>query len=150
LIFQLLSTDHNLQAILGQTNTEDLKRSIDEAGKLLTTLLACGGPVYIIVDGLDEIEKAERCTLLQQLLKVSDDCEELKILISSRIEDDITKLIEVKADTIRVDHQNVSSIQAFITQRTKTWYQERKFIPEAQTEINHLLKPLALTSKGIM
>lgn len=116
---------------------------------LLTTLIGCAGPVYIVVDGVDEIDDIERGRLLNRLLDLSKDCEETKILISSRPEEDITRILNSRSAIIRVDNRNAGSIQAFVTRRTQEWFLDRDFLPEARAEIEGLLAPLASNAKGM-
>ncbi|KAI9664051.1 MAG: hypothetical protein M1821_007542 [Bathelium mastoideum] len=149
LMFQLVSNHEDLQAVLSQANYEDTKHEIDSATRLLITLLACAGPVYMIIDGLDEIDELERGRLTKQLLCVTKSCGEVKVLVSSRPEADLKKVLDERATVIRVDHQNASGIQTFVTEHNKRWLQERGFLPEAQAEIESLLAPLAATSKGM-
>lgn len=149
MIFQLPSDDDDLQAVLCQSSRENLKSNLDVAACLLAKLLACAGPVYIIIDGVDEIDEIERGRLMKQLLDLSKSCEDAKILMSSRPEADITRILDEKAATIRVDHRNAGSIQSFVTQLTQQWFKERGFLPEARAEIEGLLAPLASNSKGM-
>ena len=144
----MASEDDDLRTVLCQSSREDLKTNTDSAASLLIMLLACAGPVYIIIDGLDEIDELERGKLMRHLLTLATDSENTKILVSSRPEDDIAKSLDEKAIQIRIDHRNAGSIQSFINSHTQTWYQERGFSLEAQTEISSLLAPLAAKSKG--
>ncbi|KAL9115839.1 MAG: hypothetical protein Q9227_000207 [Pyrenula ochraceoflavens] len=149
LIFQLSDEDDDLQEILCQSGKDNLKRNIETAACLLTKLLASVGPVYVIIDGVDEIEELERHRLLIELLHLSETCQSTKILVSSRPEADITKLLEEKASKIRVDHRNSGSLQKFVTDSTQRWCEERHFFPEAEAEIRRLLAPLASKAKGM-
>ena len=149
LIFQLASDSDDLQAVLCQSSRENLKNNINVAVGLLSTLVECAGPVYIIVDGVDEIGEIERGRLLNRLLDLSENCRETKILISSRLEDDITAILNSKAAAIRVDNRNAGSIQAFVTRRTQNWFRHSNFLPEARSEIEGLLAPLASNAKGM-
>jgi len=119
------------------------------ATEILTTLLRVAGPVFIIIDGLDEIDEIERVRLLKCLLELSDSCDDAKILVSSRIEDDIKSVLSTKAVEIRVDSHNAGSIQAFINRRVQEWFVGRDFVPEARTEITGLLAPLSSKANGI-
>ena len=150
LIFQLASDDDDLQAVLCQSSRENLKSNINVATNLLTKLLNCAGSVYIVTDGVDEIDEIERGRLIKQLLDLSKNCDYTKILVSSRPEADITAILNGKAITIRVDNRNAGSIQAFVTRYIHKWFLDRGFLPEAQAEIEGLLAPLASNSKGIL
>lgn len=149
LIFQLTSDDQDLQAILCQSTAKELKRNLKKAVELLITLLSTAGPVFIVIDGLDEIDEIERGRLLQQLLELSNSCDETKILVSSRTEDDIQAILRDNVVEIRVDNRNAGSIQAFINRRVQAWFTLRDFVPEARAEIEELLAPLASKANGI-
>lgn len=139
--------DDDLQEILCESEHKDLKSSMDVAATILTTLLAGAGPVYIVIDGLDEIDEIERYRLLTRLINLSANCSNMKVLVSSRAESDIERLLK-KETSIRIDRQNAGSIQAFVTQRAQEWFQERGFYPEAREEIEGLLASLASAAKG--
>ncbi|ERF71684.1 hypothetical protein EPUS_08997 [Endocarpon pusillum Z07020] len=149
LIFQLASDDDDLQAALCQSSRADLKNSITVAVSLLTTLLKCAGPVYIIIDGGDEIHEIERGRLFRQLLELSKNCEETKILISCRPEADIIAILGSASTSIRVDNRNAGSIQAFITRQSQRWFETRNFLSKERAEIEGLLAPIAANAKGM-
>lgn len=148
LIFQLASGYDDLEDVLCQAGGEILKSSVDAAANLLRTLLACAGPTYILIDGIDEIDEMERCRFLKQVLEVVKVCQEVKVLISSRAEADIADLLKDQA-SIRVDSRNAGSIQKFVNHRTAQWFDRCNFLPEARAEIQGLLAPLASNAKGI-
>ncbi len=147
MIFQLASDHDDLQALVCQSTRENLKTSIDTTTDLLRTLLSFAGSVYIVIDGVDEIDELERCRLLKQLFNVSETCIEVKILISSRSNADIMAFLKGK-ETIRVDDRNSGSIQTFVNQRAQEWFLERDFYPDSRLEITRSLAPLASTAKG--
>ncbi|KAL9096860.1 MAG: hypothetical protein Q9165_000824 [Trypethelium subeluteriae] len=149
LIFQLASNHEDLQAVLSQSCREDLKHNIDSATRLLTTLINCVGPVFLIIDGLDEVDELERGRFLKQLLCMSENCKDAKILVSSRPEADLEKMLDETATGLRVDHRNAQGIKAYVDGRTQSWFQERGFLPEAEMEIKNLLAPLPSNSKGM-
>ncbi|RYP49270.1 hypothetical protein DL768_004993 [Monosporascus sp. mg162] len=68
LVFQLASDDDDLRAIVCESIGEDLRSSTEGAVDVFKQLLAYAGLVYIIIDGLDEIEELERGRLLKYLL----------------------------------------------------------------------------------
>lgn len=138
-----------MREVLCQSSRENLKSNLRTAAALLSTLLNCAGSAYIIIDGVDEIDVVERSRLLKQILELSKGCTDTKILISSRPESDISRILDGEATTIRVDNRNSGSIQTFVTQYTQEWFQRRDFSPEAEEEIKGLLAQLAWKSKGI-
>ncbi len=121
LIFQLASDNDDLQAILCRSTAKELKRDLKRAVELLTTLLTVAGTTFIVVDGLDEVDQDERVRFLRNLLKLSNTCEEARILVSSRREDDIHAILCDNAVEIRIDDRNAGSIQAFVSRRVETW-----------------------------
>jgi hypothetical protein len=147
LIFQLAADDEHLREIVCQSSKEALKSSIDIATELLKTLINYAAPVYIVIDGLDEIEELDRRQLLKRILELSKACAGVRILISSRNEVDIKQRLKDHT-TIRVDLQNAGSIQNFVNQRAKEWFSERDFESDEKSEIEGLLAPLAAHAKG--
>jgi len=117
--------------------------------ELLTTLLSTAGRVFIVIDGLDEIDEIERIRLLRCLLELQVSCDEARILISSRMEDDITSVLCDKAVVIRIDNRNAGSIQAFIRRWVQMWLQSRDFQAESRNEIMGLLAPLSSKANGM-
>jgi len=148
LIFQLATEHKDLQTVLWQSKLRDLKSSTKFATEVFSTLLKCAGPTYIIIDGLDEIAELDRQIFLVELLNILKDSNEIKLLISSRQEDDIARTLKDNAKIIRVDNRNAGSIQAYITRSTQYWFQNTPFNAEAQSEIQGLLAPLAANTKG--
>jgi hypothetical protein len=149
LIFQAVVDNKNLQTVLVESSERDLQSNTSHASDLLKSLLVSAGPTYIIIDGLDEIEESERQILLQKLETVVKDCNELKILICSRAEEDITKTLGKKAKSIRVDQRNLGSIQAYINTRSQEWMDNCKFDVNTESEVLHLLSPLSARAKGM-
>ena len=149
LMFQLVSDNDDLQAALCQSSRENIKNSITVAVSLLIMLLNCAGPTYIIIDGLDEIAEVERGRLLRQLLDLSKNCQETKILISSRLEADIKGELDSVSASIRVDNYNAGSIQAFVNSESDRLFQTWDFLPNERADIERLLAPVAANAKGI-
>ena len=148
LIFQLVSDNDDLQAALSQSSRENLRHSIDIAVSLLTTLLNCAGPVYIIIDGVDETDEIERERLLRELLGLSKNCQETKILVSSRIEADIKKKLDSTTVSIRVDYCNAGNIQAFVNSESERLFEIWSFLQDERADIERLLAPVAANAKG--
>lgn len=151
LVFQMAFRNDDLQAVICQSKGSALKSQIEVATELLRTVLHCAGPSHIVVDGLDEIDKTERAVLIKQLLHLSAECGELKVLFSSRNEADIAAALRDKNTAIIEAHErNEDSIQAFVNARREGWYQERQFWPEIREELKSLLAPLAAKAKGMI
>jgi hypothetical protein len=148
LIFQGVVDNKNLQTVLVESSERDLKSHTSHASDLLKSLLASAGPIYIVIDGFDEIEESERQILLQKLDTVVKDCNELKILICSRVEDNITQALGKMAKSIRVDQRNSGSIQGYINTRSQEWMDNCNFDVGTESEVIRLLSPLSERAKG--
>lgn len=149
LIFQLAADDVELQSIVCHSNSERFRSSVEGATEIFRALLCGSGPVYIIIDGLDEVELVVRGRVLKILLQLSSEIDALNLLVSCRSEADLTALLQDHAAVIRVNDLNVSGIEAYIRQRKLALYGEREFFPEAESEMNTLLAPLAAKSEGL-
>ena len=109
LIFQLLYQHHHLRPALQKafdSEFRDLQSFADYNQQLLTDLLQCIGVTYIVLDGLDEISEKERPILLKGFLQMSYQCPELKFMISSREESDISGLLRTRALSLRIGLKN--------------------------------------------
>ncbi|KEY74072.1 hypothetical protein S7711_02661 [Stachybotrys chartarum IBT 7711] len=148
LIFQLTAKDDDLQEVLCQSSCGNLKNNLGVAAGLLQTILSCAGRIYLIVDGLDEMEEIERRRLLSQIADISKACQETRILISSRAEDDIARILNPVSPAIRVDGRNAGSIQAYINNWAREWFLVCDFLPRDKAEILGLLAPLSSKTKA--
>lgn len=147
-IFQLAADDSNLQSIVCHSSGEKFRCDVEVAQGIFRALIYSAGPVYVFVDGLDEIDGSTRCRILSILLELSTEINTLRVMISSRPEADITSLISERCSTVRVNEQNSGGIQSYISKRTLNWYEDRGFYPEARKEMESLLAPLAVKSQG--
>lgn len=147
LVFQLAFDAKDIQLAIVHSDERNLSGSTTYVSELLKTLLKSIGPTYIILDGLDEMDAVERRILLQQLAGL-DDLTEVKILISSRPEDDIASTLAAKAVGIRVDKENSGAIQTYVNQRTQNWLNREGFDQETQRQIKSLLLPVTGNANG--
>lgn len=133
LLFQLVAIDADLRAALCselRSSTRDRKRDLKSstafAADTLLKLIKCApSPVYIIVDGLVEIEDAGRHLILDQLLslgvKVGGEAI-LKLFISSRREENIERLLRgSQHEVIRLDQKNAGCIRKYIATESHRW-----------------------------
>ena len=125
-----------------------LESDIPTAVDLLVGLINGCGPIRIIIDGLDEIDEFERTILLRQVLKISGDCSNASVLISSRSEDNIAALLGGTSTCIDAVTRNTSSIKVFFKSRLCEWLQGRTFSTAELTEINNLMDGIADQAKG--
>ncbi|GAM36872.1 hypothetical protein TCE0_022r06309 [Talaromyces pinophilus] len=149
LLFQLSSDEPSVQSLLTEFNQRDLKSNTKKVAELLKTAISVVGPVFVIVDGVDEIDECERTHILCILLDTLKESSEMKICFSSRAEDDIDRIIGAQAKIIRVDKKNSGSIQSYINYRTKQLIDKHRFSPAAKKEIVSLISPVAANSKGM-
>src|SRR3569833_344648 len=96
LIFQLARDDHIdssghaaqeesiLQDFISGTSRAALTSDLGTAVDLLIKLLKASGPVHIVIDGLDEIDESERDQFLVRVLRVSESCQDARILIATQ------------------------------------------------------------------
>jgi hypothetical protein len=151
LIFQMASDNTELQPIICNyylTNRREMKSSTTFVRRMLSDLLDCTGGAYIIVDGLDEIDEIQRKRFLHEFKLVWDECKNLKVLISSRREEDIARALRDKVQQIRIDTNNSANIRSYVSQRTNEWLSYSDFDSQARAEIKGLLIPLFHSAKG--
>ncbi|KAK1833652.1 hypothetical protein QBC39DRAFT_302504 [Podospora conica] len=159
LIFQLVSFEKDLRETLCselRSTTRDLKRDLKSntsfAANMLLKLIKCASsPVYIIVDGLDEIDNYGRHLILEQLLglgaKVSGEGT-LKLFISSRREDNIERLLRgSKHEVIRLDQKNAGCIRKYIATESRHWLMG--FDKEIRSDLESLLVFLPIDAEGM-
>lgn len=103
----------------------------------------------VIIDGLDEIEPTQRSTLIKELARLSGECQECHILLTSRAESDISRDLDGKTTNLQVDKNNAGSIQVFINRTMGEWFKEREFVPEVQDQLQGWAAPLAFHAKGL-
>ncbi|KAH7150359.1 hypothetical protein B0J13DRAFT_549979 [Dactylonectria estremocensis] len=149
LMFQAAEDDEDFQALLVESKERELRGNTGYVVGLLKTFLVTSGSIYIIVDGLDEIEECERQIFLHRLNELSKECGDLRLLISSRSEDDISRKLQDKATSIRVDDMNSGSIQTYVDRRCQDWMASRHFNPDTKGELLEFISPLSANANGM-
>ncbi|RBA21148.1 hypothetical protein FPRO05_07462 [Fusarium proliferatum] len=149
LIFQLASTSLSLKTLLCQSELHHLGNDFNVATALFQSLLESAGVVRVIIDGLDEIELRHRSRLIKELVRLSGECQECHVLLTSRAESDISGGLEGKAIDIQVDKNNAGSLQVFVNRTMGEWFKERGFVPEVQDQLQGWTAPLAFQAKGM-
>jgi hypothetical protein len=130
-----------------ETNFRQISSSVDYARDLLKNLIE-EQPAHFIVDGLDEISEVDRSSLLKSLLQLRKDSVNFKLLISSRGEQDIARLLKPDVQIIRVHFGNGRDIQSYVNKRTDEWLSRLQLDEEMTLEIRSLVKPIGRNSKG--
>lgn len=128
---------------------DSMRRDLSMAGDLLASLIRYSGLVYLVIDGIDEISEAERGRLVIELLRLTEECETLKVIFSSRPEADLMRLLGDTAVEVNVHDQNEGNLQNYINERTQYIFRARKVYPNAQAAIKKLLEPLVSRAKGM-
>ncbi|KAI5458907.1 hypothetical protein BGZ63DRAFT_389893 [Mariannaea sp. PMI_226] len=149
LMFQAAEDDKGFRSVLIEAKEREVQGNTGYAADLLKTFLVSAGPVYIIIDGIDEMEYSERHIVLQRLGEISKDCADLRLLISSRAEADISRVLLQKATTIRVDEGNSGGIQTYVDKRFQDWMNSHEFNQETRLEFLNFISPLSAKAKGM-
>lgn len=135
--------------MLCQSDLQNLGNDFNVAATLFQMIIQSAGNVRVIIDGLDEIEPAQRSRLIKDLVRLTGECEECQILLTSRAESDISGDLDGKTIDIQVDKNNAGSIQVFINQTMGEWFKERGFIQDVQDQLQGWAAPLAFRAKGL-
>ncbi|KAJ6151093.1 NACHT nucleoside triphosphatase [Penicillium chermesinum] len=133
-----------------RSSQRDLKSNTKFARETLCSFLHCMGPVHVVIDGLDELPESQRATTLREILNVLQDAPQTKILISSRMEDDISRIMrKTSHKALRVDDNNRGCIQSFVSITSQKWLDDSDFDENNRAEIMQLLTLLAAKAKGL-
>ena len=152
LIFQLLYEHHNLRPALLKafdSDSRDLQSFADYNQRLLTDLLQCVGVTFIVLDGLDEISEKERDILLKGFLQMSNQCPDLKIMISSREETDISSLLRSRALSLRIGLRNSEDIELYFNTKAKEWLHTLELDDAMDFSLTSLLQEVPKKADGI-
>ena len=154
-MFQVLLDNEALRPIMHEAYTSNYRQitsSLEFTAKLFANLVKEAGPVFIIIDGVDEMSEPERRLLLKTLTGQLQACEDLKLLISSRGERDIALALGNDVPSVRVDHKNITDIEACIEKQTDDWLPELRSYGADDSmcsEAKQLLKSISSKAKGV-
>lgn len=98
-----------------------LKSNLPYLEDLFIELVRDAEHTFIIIDGVDEVDQLQRVLLLKSLMRVKESCQNVKLLISSRLETDIARVLEKTAVAIRVDHKNAEDIETYVHHEVDEW-----------------------------
>ncbi|KAF2179185.1 hypothetical protein K469DRAFT_801445 [Zopfia rhizophila CBS 207.26] len=155
LIFQLIQSYPTLWPILHERfiiNVHQISGVPSYVEKLFTDLVRDSGPIFVVLDGVDEVEEVERKDLLSTLLRLKESCKNMKLLISSRAETDIAVLLKKRALSLRVDHNNSEDIELYINTQYDSWVPDLKRYGADRftcSEIRRALEPLKERANGM-
>ncbi|KAF5578807.1 NACHT domain protein [Fusarium subglutinans] len=148
LVFKAAEDDQSFQAHLLDSKERELQGNTSHVLELLKTFLTTARRTHIIIDGLDEMDEYERQILLKRFDELSKDCSDLRLMISSRAEDDIATALQDRATAIRVDHRNSGSIQTYIDQRWERWLANQGFGIAVRKESFQSVSPILAKANG--
>ncbi|KIX07366.1 uncharacterized protein Z518_02019 [Rhinocladiella mackenziei CBS 650.93] len=153
LVFQVVLENVDLHQVLCrevQSNYRGVSSNTACLQALFIKMLQLSDPTYIIIDGVDEIDEFERSFLLRTLLKVKMECDEVRLLISSRGEDNIMRILRNEATCLRLHTNNLPDIETFVLGKTNDWLGRCAFDGHTCGQIRKLLEPLASNSEGMI
>lgn len=135
--------------VVCESTSEALRTNLVVARKLLASLIHNSGPVFLVIDGVDEISIDERGRLVTELLNLAEVCEGLRIVLSSRPEADLAHKLDNAAVLMRVHEHNQDNIADYVNHRSELMFR-KLHVPEIeQIEVRKLLDPLASRAKGM-
>lgn len=141
-----------LQSPLILAHQEESRRFNSDLGfvkNLFNQFLDSVPTLFIVIDGLDEIFPSERLQMLRILMEVLGEKTNVKILISSRPEDDISRIISREAQPLRVHNCNNRDIEAYVDKRASSLVSDISlFDLSLAQEITSLMKAIAAKSEG--
>lgn len=150
-IFQLLQDNPHLQPVLSteyHVNPRKVMSDTKHVQRLLEEILQAVNVTYIVIDGLDEINQIERQALLTDLLEINRASSDTKLLISSRVEHDILRLLPIDVEAGEVNDRNMNDIKTYVQERSDLWLVSSGFDVKMAAKIKEMLLPLASKSNG--
>ena len=127
----------------------DLQSFADYNQQLLTDLLQSIGVTYVVLDGLDEISEKERHILLKGFLQMSNQCPDLKFMVSSREETDISGLLRSRVLSLRIGLRNSEDIELYFNSRVEEWLNTLEIDDATYSSLEILLQGVSKKAEGI-
>lgn len=151
-IWQMALDNANLQSALILDHKREYRRinsDVDFVKDLFCQFLDSVPTMFIIIDGLDEIMKIERLQLLRTILEILEIKSNVKVLISSRPEDDISKIISKDAQPLRVHDYNHHDIESYVNSRASSLVSDASLVESGLSqEVSNLMKVVAAKAEG--
>lgn len=151
LLFQALKNDRTCRPMVHELHRLRHHTDLERLQELLSDILNVPEQRFIAVDGLDEVEKIAGTKILEALLGVLRICPNLKLLISSRDEYEIRRLLEPRSMCLRVDQNNKREIQEYTRRRGENFIGELEDMGVDQvtsTEIKNSIQSIAERANG--
>lgn len=147
-MFQIARHDETLRLLLCQSTRDTLRSDMTVVTDMFQTLATAAGEGSVVIDGLDEISDFEQRKLLEHLISVCKTSPQLRLLISSRSEEDIGRALKPVSESINVDDHNRAAIETYVAQWKHDWFQQRGFPKAVRDEFTKLIDPLPAKAEG--
>lgn len=151
-IWQMALDNEQLQGLLISAHKREYRRlnsDLDFVKEVFCQFLDLMPTVFIVIDGLDEILQRERLQFLRTISEILQMKSNAKLLISSRPEDDMSRMISKESQPLRVHDCNKHDIKAYVIRRASSLVSDASFAePEIAQEISNLMEPIAAKSEG--
>ena len=151
-IWQLTGDHHELEAPLILAYKQQSRRLHSDLGfvkDLFTQFLDLKPTTFIVIDGLDEILQIDRLQFLRTMTEILQTNSNVKVLISSRPEDDNSTIILKDARPIRVHDCNKFDIEAYFHSQASSMVSDARIAESGLAqEISTLMKAIAAKSEG--
>lgn len=151
-IWQMALDNEQLQGPLIMAHKRDYRRlnsDLEFVKELFCQFLDSVTTVFIVIDGLDEILQIDRLHLLRTISEILQTKSNVKVLISSRPEDDISKMISEDAQRIRVHDCNRHDIETYVNSRASSLVSDAGLSGSGLAqEISNLMKAVAAKAEG--
>ena len=152
LLYQLCRANQSLIPVANKEHDCRQSRSLllNTWGKLLEKLICGSQLVYIILDGLDECDEMERGRLLRTILGLWQNCSNLHVLVASRKEVDIHRVLGPKCETLIVEEKNRTDIERFVTRKIDDLWADirQRAGPGARGFFNTVVRNIVNQSEG--
>lgn len=133
-------------------NRQKFNSDVEYLKGLLSNVVEDFESVYIVVDGLDEIEEVNRKPILKMLLEVVDLCGNIRFLLSSRREHDILRALDSRAVSLMLNEKNLRDIEKYVEVQRQEWSEELRTYGCSDSDSDELkseLEKVAVKSGGI-
>ena len=150
LLFQLIINNKALRPVLLDAYENNYRKLTSSSGfveDLLENILKESPTTYFVVDGVDEVAEMERVLLLKSLMNLQK-FQNLKLLISSRAEYDITLYLGSQCGRLQVHESNSQDIAHYVDHRTNSWLSGLDIDLELASELRRLTKKIGPNSEG--
>lgn len=122
LIYQALEAEHSLiEQVFDASKRRNFALDAEFVFELFCKIAHAFDPLFVAIDGLDEIEQPQREELLKTILELVDRCSDTRLLVSSREESDIMRILENKALCARLEENNGEEIKVYVQRRGEEW-----------------------------